>query len=312
MTMGGGSSYSGPSLRSTSEAEGIFKSAVEEAKQSSYQANLNSYFQDLLSDFNNRNVDQINSHLQTIEDALSSYGMGSVNLIYGGSVKKHTYVDGLSDVDVLAIINNTSLVDASPRQVLEYFADRLRDRLPNTEIGIGNLAVTLKFSDGHEIQVLPAISTPSGVHISSANGTDWSGVVRPDKFAGKLTNVNQSNSGKVVPVIKLYKTINAGLPEGTQLSGYHIESLAIDAFKNYQGNMDYRSMLMHFVDHASKAVLNPVKDSTGQSIHVDDYLGNPESNSRRNASSALQNVAARMKQGDSEASLERWKELVEG
>jgi len=31
--MGGGSSYSGPSSRSTEEAEGIFKSAVEEAEQ---------------------------------------------------------------------------------------------------------------------------------------------------------------------------------------------------------------------------------------------------------------------------------------
>jgi hypothetical protein len=320
--MGGGSSYSGPSPRSTDEAEKIFKSAVEEVDQgkpktpseeqkAAYQAYLNSYFQDLLSDFNNRDVDQINTHLETIKDALGKESIGSINLIYGGSIKKHTYVDGLSDVDILATIDNTTLADASPHQVLEYFANRLRERLPNTEIKIGTLAVTVKFSDGHEIQVLPAISTTTGMRISNVDGTNWSAVIRPDKFAGKLTNVNQSNSGKVVPVIKLSKAINARLPKDAQLSGYHIESLAINAFENYQGNLSYGNMLLHLAEYASKAVLNPIRDSTGQSIHVDDYLGSPESSDRRRASVALESVAARMRLADLEASLERWKELVE-
>lgn len=320
--MGGGSSYSGPSPRSLDEAEKIFKSAVEEIEQAkletpseeqqaSYEADLNSYFQDLLSDFNNRNVDQINAHLETIKDALNKENIGSIYLIYGGSIKKHTYVDGLSDVDILAIIDNTALAGASPNQVLEYFANKLRERLPNTEIGIGKLAVTVKFSDGHEIQVLPAITTTTGNRISNVDGTDWSAVIKPDKFANKMTSVNQSNSGKVVPVIKLYKAINARLPEDAQLSGYHLESLAIEAFKNYQGSLSYKDMLSHFVEYASKAVLSPIKDSTGQSIHVDDYLGDSESNDRRRAGTALESIAARMRLANSEASLKKWKELVE-
>jgi hypothetical protein len=309
--MGGGSSYSGPSTRTTDEAEKIFKSTVDEAKQASYQTDVNSYFQDLLSDFNNRKVDEINTHLQTIKDALTKENIGSINLVYGGSIKKRTYIDGLSDVDVLAIIDNTALANASPRQVLEYFAEKLRERLPNTEIKIGNLAVTVKFSDGHEIQVLPAVSTTTGVRISSSNGTDWSDVIRPDKFANKLTNVNQSNSGKVVPMIKLYKAINAGLPKNAQLSGYHIESLAINAFENYKGSLSYKDMLLHFVEYSSKDVLNPIKDSTGQSVHVDDYLGDSGSDKRICVSTALQTTAVQMKTADSEASLERWRKLVE-
>lgn len=309
--MGGGSSYSGPSSRTTDEAERIFKSTVDEAKQASYQANVNAYFQDLLSDFNNRKVDEINTHLQTIRDALTKENIGSINLVYGGSIKKHTYVDGLSDVDILVTIDNTALANASPRQVLEYFAEKLRERLPNTEIKIGNLAVTVEFSDGHEVQVLPAVSTTTGVRISSSNGTDWSGVVRPGNFANKLTSVNQSNSGKVVPVIKLYKAVNSGLPKDAQLSGYHIESLAINAFRNYQGSLSHKDMLLHYVEYASKAVLSPIKDSTGQSVHVDDYLGDAESNERRRVSAVLENTAARMKSADSEASFETWKKLVE-
>lgn len=320
--MGGGGSYSGPSSRTTEEAEKTFKSAVEEVEQAkfeipseeqraSYEADLNSYFQDLLSDFNNRNVDQINTHLETIKDALNKENIGSIYLIYGGSIKKHTYVDGLSDVDILAIINNTALAGASPNQVLEYFANRLQERLPNTEIVIGKLAVTVKFSDGHKIQVLPAITTTTGNRISNVDGIDWSPVIKPDKFASKLTSINQSNLGKVVPVIKLYKVINARSPEDAQLSGYHIESLAIEAFKNYQGSLSYKAMLSHFVEYASKAVLSPIKDRTGQSIHVDDYLGDSESNDRRRAGATLESIAANMRLANSEASLEKWKELVE-
>ena len=279
--------------------------------RASYEVNVNSYFQDVLSDFNDRKVDEINAHLQTIKDALTKENIGSINLVYGGSIKKHTYVDGLSDVDVLATIDNIALADASPRQVLEYFAGKLRERLPNTEIKIGNLAVTVKFSDGHEIQVLPTVSTATGVRISSSNGTEWSGVIRPDKFANKLTSVNQSNSNKVVPVIKLYKAINSALPEDAQLSGYHIESLAINAFRNYQGSSNHKDMLLHFVEYSSTAVLSPIKDSTGQSVHVDDYLGDSGSSKRTRVSTVLQTTVTQMKTADSEASVERWKKLVE-
>ena len=288
----------------------LLRKAISEEQRTSYQAKLNSYFQDLLSDFNNRDVDKINTHLETIKSALIKENIGSINLVYGGSIKKHTYVDGLSDVDILALIDNTALIGASPRQVLEYFAERLRERLPNTEIRIGALAVTVRFSDGHEIQVLPAVSTKTGIRISNADGTDWSAVIRPDKFARKLTSVNQSNSGKVVPIIKLYKAINAQLPKDERLSGYHIESLAINAFQNYKGNLSYKDMLLHLAEYTSKAVLNPIADKTGQSIHVDDYLGEAGSYERRKVGAAHGRIAARMRLADAEASLERWKELV--
>jgi len=320
--MGGGSSYSGPSSRSVDEAERIFKSAIEENEQSRletpseeqkapYEADLNSYFQDLLYDFNNRNVDQINTHLETIKGALNKEDIGSIYLIYGGSIKKHTYVDGLSDADILAVIDKTALASASPNQVLGYFANRLQERLPYTEIKIGKLAVTVKFSDGHEIQVLPTVTTTTGNRISNADGTDWSAIIRPDRFASKLTSVNQSNSGKVVPLIKLYKAINGRLSKDVQLSGYHIESLAIETFKSYQGSLNYKDMLLHFVEHSSKAVLSPIKDSTGQSVHVDDYLGDPRSNDRMKASAALSRTATHMRSANSEESLEKWKELIE-
>jgi hypothetical protein len=304
---GGGGNFNWPSKTSPND---FLRRTTSETQRSTYQSELNNYLQDLLADYNNRNVEAIQKHLDTIANAISKDIEEEISLVYGGSVKKHTYVDGLSDVDILAIINNTALRDSSPNEVIEYFADKLKERLPLTEIKTGNLAITVRFVDGHIIQVLPALSTKMGVRIASGNENKWSNVVRPDVFAKKLTEVNQQNGNKVVRVIKLYKAINDQMPKDVKLSGYHIESLAINAFKNYQGKQNYKDMLMHFSDYASQNALHPIKDSTGQSIHVDDYLGSTQSYMRLKASASIKRILSRMKMADSAASVERWKELM--
>ena len=69
-----------------------------------------------------------------------------------------------------------------------------------------------------------------------------------------------------------------------KISGYHMESLAIDAFAGYEGDLDPRSMLVHFLGHSVKAVLTPIKDPTGQTRNVDEYLGQADSGARKRAS----------------------------
>ena len=293
----------------TSSGE-LLRSAVLEEERVSYGVKVNSLLQDLLSDFNNRDTEGINGHISAIEDALAKENIGTVRLTYGGSVKKHTYVDGLSDVDVLARIENTSLADAPPQEVLRYFASRLQERFPFTDIRVGNLAVTLAFSDGHQVQVLPTLSTKTGVRISSEDGTKWSTVIRPERFAEQLTSVNQAKAGKVVPVIKLFKAINAQMGADMKLAGYHVESLAIDAFKEYTGPPNLKDMLLHLVHSSSRAILQPTVDVTGQSTHVDDNLGASGSSGRKKVSAALGRLEARMKAADDKASIEEWEALV--
>ena len=78
-------------------------------------------------------------------------------MLNGGSVAKYTYVDGLSDIDSLIILDNCELTDKPPDEVKEYFAQKLKERFPKTEVEVGNLAVTVHFNDA-EIQLLPALS----------------------------------------------------------------------------------------------------------------------------------------------------------
>jgi hypothetical protein len=306
IVMGGGGSGGWPS---SSGPNDVMRRAGFEANKAAYEGQVNTFLQDLLADFNNRDSELIRTHLETIEDALNKEGIGSISLFFGGSIKKHTYIDGLSDIDVLAKIENPLFAGKPPSYVLKYFAERLRERLPNTEMKIGNLAVTVEYSDGSKVQVLPAVVTATGVRIPNGDGSGWSNIIRPEKFAEKLTQVNKANNNGVVPVIKLYKAINARQPEKTRLSGYHIESIAINAFRKYEGPNSRKAMLTHLAEYASKAVLTPIADSTGQSINVDDKLGPWGSLERQRAGQAIKRIYTKMKLANTESDLQRWKEL---
>ena len=201
---GGGPSIGWPAGGGGSSPDDLLKRATQEAEKGNYDAQVSAYIQDLLGDYNNRDQEKIQQHLETITDSLTSEGIVNCSLSFGGSIKRHTYIDGFSDIDALAEINDSTLNDKTPSQFLEYFAQRLRDRLPNTNVRVGKLAVTVTF-DGHEIQILPAITTSTGVRIAADKGNQWSNVVHPEKFAEKLTEVNRANNNRVVPVNKTFK-----------------------------------------------------------------------------------------------------------
>ena len=139
--------------------------------------------------------------------------------------------------------------------------------MPRTTVTTGDLAVTVKYADGTEMQLLPAIKPKSGIRMADPGANTWSTVVHPDRFGKKLTQINQRNDKKVIPTIKLAKGLIAHSvrSDRDQISGYHVESLAIEAFRNYRGSHDLKSMLRHFNDFASGEVMQPIKDPTGQS-----------------------------------------------
>ena len=101
-------------------------------------------------------------HLESLCRFLREEGNHVVQTMFGGSIEKGTYVTGLSDVDVLLIVNESSLVNQPPAKVKNYVRDTVKRRLPNNPVQAGKLAVTVNFSDKTEIQMLPAIRTKTG------------------------------------------------------------------------------------------------------------------------------------------------------
>jgi len=294
-----------------------YKTELEEAREKSYdeafETSVNELIAEKLGEANSRDADKTRERLGRIKESIEGDIEGTVELQFGGSISKSTYVEGLSDVDILLKINKSELSDKSPKEVLLYIKSRLESKLANAEeIKVGTLAITVKYKDGTEIQILPSIKRGEGFKIPARNGNEWSNVIRPDKFASKLTEVNQNYGRKVVPVIKMIKHINSKLPPEQQLSGYHIESLAIEIFKSYPENLpkNNKTMLKYFYEKASEKVKSPIKDKTNQSLHVDDYLSDENSTQRRRMSYILSNTYKSMKAADDMKSVDAWKEIL--
>lgn len=261
--------------------------------------NFNRFCEELLVGYNRRNTATLTNRLESLCGYLRDQGHATVQTVFGGSVRRGTFVNGLSDVDALVTVENTTLATRPPVDAITYVQEIVQRRLPQNTVTAGRMAVTVEYADGTEIQLLPALRTSSGgVRIAEPGSTRWSNVVRPDLFATKLAQVNQANNGRVILAIKLAKAIADCFVRDSsrKIKGYHLESLAIDAFKNYRGGEDPKAMLLHLFTHSMTAALQPINDPTGQSRHVDDYLGEGNSSPRRRTSTYFGQMRAEVRE----------------
>ena len=257
---------------------------------------FNRYCEALLAQYNRRNTAATTRHIEGLCNILRRRGV-VVQTMFGGSVHRGTYVSGLSDVDLLLIVNQSSLANRQPTDVIEYVKEAIAQQLPLNPVRAGNLAVTVNYSDGAEIQVLPAIRrSGGGVRIANPGNTGWSNVAQPENFARRLVEVNNAKGARVVPTIKLAKAIAdcyISRPS-RKITGYHMEALAIEAFVHYSGDLDAKSMLIHLFGNSIAAVMTPILDSTGQSQNVDEGLGPANSKARQRASTYFGQMRAKV------------------
>lgn len=275
-------------------------SSASGAQASQHEIEMNEFLEDLLKEYNNRDVEAIRTHLNEIEKVLGREIEGLDRILFGGSLSKHTFIEGTSDVDALVILDRATYKDATPKELQAAFAKMLRQRFPKTEIKCGTLAVTVKFSN-YEIQLLPAMKNNDKLQIASSDGSHWSSSINSAKFTEKLTATNKMNGNKVVPVIKLAKSLLSKLPSKYQLSGYHVEALAVDAFSTYNGRYTLYDMTKHMLNYSVKRVLNPMSDVTGQSGIIDDQFGSARSITRQYLSRHIRDIAGRFSGAPSDA-----------
>jgi predicted nucleotidyltransferase len=283
--------------------------ANEIAHQASFDAEVNEELAKRLATVNARDADKIRGYLDDALDALKDEIEGVERTLFGGSVAKNTYVEGLSDVDALVVLRDVP-ESATPREVLEQFRQTLEGRLSHADVAsvtAGALAVTVTYHDGTEIQLLPAVHRGDRNAISSGDGTEWKSI-HPRSFAKALTDLNAAQGRAVVPAIKLAKSvIGAQMAEDARPSGYHVEALALAAFKDYNGSRNTKAMLTHFFAAAARGVLKPIKDISGQSHHVDERLGEPNSGARQTLSRDLQQIADTM---EGSKAVSEWRRLL--
>lgn len=295
--MSGGGGFSGYRSIGTSSQ---LSSSTSGVQASQHEIEMNEFLEDLLKAYNKRDVEAIQTHLNEIEKILGREIEDLDRILFGGSISKNTFIEGTSDVDALVILDSAKYENAHPKELQNAFVRMLRQRFPGTEIKCGSLAVTVKFKD-YEIQLLPALRNNGKIQIASNDGACWSTSISLAKFTEKLTATNRMNSNKVVPVIKLAKSLLSNLPSKYQLSGYHVEALAVDAFSTYNGRCTLYDMTMHFLNYSTKRVLTPMSDVTGQSGIIDDNLGIARSITRQRLSGHIKDMARRFSGSTSDA-----------
>lgn len=307
----GGSGGGGPfTNRSPSELVEQLRNSVDDVAIKAFEVELSGLLNEVLAAANSRDNDLVNDRLEAIKKSLSGSLESSVDTLFGGSVAKHTYVDGLSDIDSLLVLNETGLTGSTPAEAIASVAKIIQGEIGTVaNVSQGKLAVTVEYQDGMQIQLLPSFRQKEGLKVPSFRHDGWSGI-SPESFQNALTRTNEFCSGKLIPTIKLAKSVIAQLPESQRLSGYHVESLAIDAFKNYAGAKTVSAMLPAFFESAKKAVNSPIKDSTGQSIHVDDYMGPASSQMRVASSHLLGRIEKRMRNASAHQSSAQWASIL--
>jgi hypothetical protein len=68
-------------------------------------------------------------------------------------------------------------------------------------------------------------------------------------------------------------------------------------------------MLPAFFERARELVLTPIRDSTGQSVHVDEHLGPANHDARVVLSHVLGRIARRMRNASAAGSAAQWRAL---
>jgi len=290
------------------DLEKLVQDSKQEEDRKRLESDVNAFLREVLSSFE-RDTNKINENLDKIGEILSNEA-DMEKFLFGGSVAKHTYVDGLSDVDALVILKKEDMSGKTPQEVLSLFYRSLKDRLTYDaveKVEKGNMAVTITYRDSTEIQLLPAILVGSNIRISNAQANDWK-ETNPREFQRMLTTANDRLNCALVPTIKLAKSIISSLPEQKRLTGYHVESLAIEATKGYRGSKTVQALTRQFFNKASELVKYPIRDVTSQSRIVDSYLGNANSQKRSIAADALSGISRRL---NAATSIEQWKSIVE-
>jgi len=302
----GGSTYT----RSWSEPEQKKIDQAREKERIRLDKNINDILNDILVKFNNRDIDWTNDKLDDLLDILGESNEIE-KILLGGSVAKHTHVNGISDVDALIILDKSEYKTKSPKELIDMFRRDLKIKLDSSDVEDvlkGKLAVTIQYKDDKgEIQLLPALRSGKKILIPSSDSKSWN-EINPAIFQQALSKANKKTDFNLIPTIKLFKSINDGLPKQKQLTGYHIEALAIHSVKNYTGPNTPKSLLINLIEYSSEKVLNTIKDTTGQSSKVDAYLGRSNSVERKYISQILTSIGRRLVTA---TNVSQWRTLFE-
>src|SRR5258708_28568575 len=159
---GGGGYFGSDSPETISKA---LRQEEQATESQSFEVEVSKEIGDLLFEYNDRDTEAVRRTLDRVASALSEdLEETSITPIFGGSVRKHTFVNGISDVDALLVLKDSSLSKLSPSEVLDYFENKVKQKFASASIERDRMSVKMTFANV-TLQILPAIRKEKTLHI---------------------------------------------------------------------------------------------------------------------------------------------------
>jgi hypothetical protein len=178
-----------------------------------------------------------------------------------GSYARNTRLDPLNDIDIVVVVEDTSVWDNDPDAAVTAAGETVRPEFPGCRIRKG----------AHAAKVMPKDPPIEGVHLDVvvAREAGWGTVLEiserepeakwrlsdPEAHASALSLANVAWKQRLVPLIKQIKHWNR-TTSGEALKSFHVEALALRVFVG-AGDLPAPEMVQRFFQDAKAMILTP-------------------------------------------------------
>lgn len=211
-----------------------------------------------------------------------------VRFALSGSTAKHTFVWGLSDIDVLCLLPEWG--GRPPRAVVTAIS-AAANRLCEVECLHNHLV--LGPIHGVRLDLVPGCydANTRALALPNASGDQWV-TVRPDLFVTALDELDKSLGNVVRPAIRLARLFYALCPSPVAIPGHHLEALALKVSHDTSETSTVVALVHEIIRRAPILSREPLVDSSGQFQWVDHHLGDGGTLQRLGFVEALSNADA--------------------
>lgn len=168
-------------------------------------------------------------HLDTIKTCLETvFAVSTFRVI--GSFARDTSIRGVSDTDLMAVFRKAEFTWGgsyiNSNTALDNVRKALLDRYPNSDIRRDGIAIAIRFTDGRQVDIVPAMFDRMYekwpvYHIP--DGAGWWMATSPNLYDAYIAGANNDASGKLIAVAQLMKFWRECREPRIPLSSFHIE-----------------------------------------------------------------------------------------
>ena len=219
---------------------------------------VNTYLSNLASNLilSDQENESIRVSINTLENRLNSwFGSAIIEKFKFGSYTRNTIlprkVDDESDIDYMIVFDNSD--DCTPQTYLNRLKKFVETYYSTSEIHQSSPTIVLKLNH-IKFELVPAYKEWSSYFIPDGNGS-WM-ATNPNDFNNKLTTVNNNNSYKIKPIVRLIKNWNVNV-NYRMLKSYKIEEqIANNMSYSYYSCTSYTDYLKRAFEEIKKITFN--------------------------------------------------------